>query len=319
MGSRRPKGILKATPECFVVQELTGPNATPVPLHSETAIYGPNGTAPVTIFHLVKRDVSTDDAMREVARQLRVNHEAVTNHGLKDRHAVTAQNVGVYGDFQPTFSHTHMTLRQVRTADRPLSPGGHRGNRFNILILSDVKEIDVSRLNEVPNVFGHQRFGTPMGYEVGRLLLEGNFTKAADVERRYGSGLIDRIGSRVGSWEEAFFAPAFLRETEFRIMQWQSHLWNTLLQKVNYLPERLPMWSLENRRTYEFLWSPERLEPRALKLLHPFVRKTTIQPKNLTVEREPMGWRFRFDLPPGAYATVVLSQVFDLQEKHRRT
>ena len=87
MSEHRLKGVIKATPECFVVQELFGPQTTPVPLHTETSIMGFNPASPITLFHLVKKGVSSDDAMREVAKQLNVWLRDISNHGMKDKYA----------------------------------------------------------------------------------------------------------------------------------------------------------------------------------------------------------------------------------------
>jgi len=317
MSEHRLKGVIKATPECFVVQELFGPQTTPVPLHTETSIMGFNPASPITLFHLVKKGVSSDDAMREVAKQLNVWLRDISNHGMKDKYAYTAQRIGVRGAFRPQFAHPDIVLRQVGSLRSKLALSGHKGNRFTILVLSDATTIDIKKLNEFRNVFGQQRFGTPRGYEVGKMLLEGRFVEAFDIESNNGSrSRIQRIRSRSNSWEELFFGSEFVRESEFRIMQWQSYLWNTLVNQLENAPDRLPVWSPQERSVYEHLWNPKVLDPVALRLLYGYTRRTVIRPKNISAERMHAGWEIRFDIPPGAYATVALSQIFELSE-HR--
>ena len=313
-----PQGILKMTPASFVVQELSSPGV-PVPLHEETEISGraPDGE-PVTLFHLVKKGMTTHDALRQVAQQFNVRMDDISHHGMKDRHAHTAQEIGVRGAFIPQFGHSQIVLKQVGVSTRTLLSNQHAGNRFRIHVLSNAKEISRDAVAMVPNYFGSQRFGTPRGHEVGRLILEGDFDQAIAILREERLGFkLDRLRSRLSSWNDVIFSPELKFEIGMRILQWQSHLWNLRRRELGaHAPERLAMWRPEVWDEYEHLWNPDELVESALKRLHCFDRPSSFSPTNLRFDRKLVGWNFEFDLPSGSYATVLLSQVFDLREVH---
>lgn len=322
MDAKRPRGVLKATPDCFVVQELVGRNATPVPLHEKSELHGWNGNDPFTVFHLTKKGYTTPDAVKEVARQLHVRIGDISFHGMKDRHAHTSQCIAVKGKFTPQFTHANIVLRQRGGSNRPLNPGSNVGNRFTISILSDAKSVNGDAMQNVRNIFGSQRFGNPLGHEVGRCLLEGDMAGAMHVLQTDRLRVqVERMKIQTGSWEEVLFHPGLKFEVGMRILQWQSFLWNRLITEFNDpLPTSLPMWQphTEVSAQYQHLWYPENLEQRAVNHLHRFNRPTLVQPKNVRIMQRVIGWEIGFDLPSGSYATVVLSQVFDLDEQHLR-
>jgi len=323
--SERPVGEIKFTPKSFTVQELVrvGKRQTAIPLSTESIITGWDGQSAVTLFHLTKTGWATEQATRHIARQLRIPASAVSSYGLKDRHAHTSQCIGIEGDFHPEFQHDDMCLRQTGTAPRPLIPGGNAGNRFRIEVLSEARSIDEAAFAKVPNLFGSQRIRSRIDGDVGRLLLEGHFAGAAEIMpaeyavfRR-----LRRVYERERDWKKAWFDAEMTFDFRFNMLKWQSWLWNQLLQDVmsgDCAPERLPMWCPENAETYRHLWDPACLDEDSLYRLHRFNRPTLVRPWNISAERMMLGWKICFDLPAGAYATVVLSQAFELVEaKHR--
>jgi tRNA(Glu) U13 pseudouridine synthase TruD len=315
-----PRGLLKMTPDCFVVQELIGNPATPVPLCNKSAIWGWDHQVTSTVFNMTKVGYTTMDALREVARQLGVPEEVCICHGLKDRHAHTSQLISIRGEFKPQFSHPQIFLRQLDRRRFSIS-GLHAGNRFSIYIVSGAKSVNLDGARQVSNFFGSQRLGKP-GEEVsGRLLLEGDYNGAARVVLKTPSAERLRSAERsAGSWKGAFLHPSSKFSFEFLIQKWQSFLWNELLEEKlgnGGVPERLPMWSPANRDLYRHLWDPQQvLDEHAVKRIREFDRPTTIEPGDLQAEQNLIGWHVRFDLPPGAYATVVLSKIFDIEERH---
>ena len=320
-----PRGDIKSSPDTFVVQEVVGSPPELVPLADETSIRGWDRHSSVTIFELTKSGWSTEDALREVARQLRTSFEFVKSTGLKDKHALTSQRIAVRGMFHPFFRHRQMFLRQVEGASRLER---HQANHFNILIISDADSIDIGPARCFPNFFGPQRLGQPNSEQVGRLLFEGQYEKAAVIAMQTPSRrTLESAASANGcSLAEALFSPVFRFALRFELEKWQSFLWNELLRQlvardgVSGLPERLPMWSSDSDviRLYQHIWNPERVRSMewALRLAGPFSRPTIIKPNGLHAERKPAGWEINFDLPPGCYATVLLAQVFELEERH---
>jgi len=322
-------------PECFRVQELVGREDYPiaVPLSRETNVRG-YGDGPFTLFSLTKCGITTHRAVRIVADQLCVPFDAVSYHGLKDRHAFTSQAIAVEGFFCPSFSFVPRNgnndeegiwLDQKWNLARRLWRGGNVGNRFSIVVMTNARarSVGFDILWRVPNFFGAQRFGCWGGAEAGRMILEGNFDEAFAILLRDPNGRkLDAIRRSVGSAREALLDSRYTFEFSMTVLKWQSFLWNQLLRMhlecdVD-LPDRIPMWSLEPDvcTLYQDLWNPASLDLDIVSSLQTFSRPTIVYPKNISYEQNLLGWRVEFDLPSGAYATVALSRIFSLGKEH---
>ncbi len=174
----RPKGLLRADYEDFVVEE--------VPL------YPFGGTGTHTFFLLEKRGLSTLQAVHDLARALGVQRREIGYAGLKDSRAVTRQWMSVE-HVEParleSVSIPRLRVLQVTRHTNKLRLGHLRGNRFVIR----VREIDVNRAAEVraafedlqrrgvPNYFGPQRFGMRGdGALIGAAIVRGDLHAALD-------------------------------------------------------------------------------------------------------------------------------------------
>ncbi len=160
----KPRVLYKASPEDFRVEE--------VPL------YAPSGTGEHLYVTFEKRGLTTDEAVRSLARAAGVQPRDVGVAGVKDKHAVTTQTVSVPiapaakgGDPSAKIEAAELPgiriLSMVRHGNK-LKTGHLAGNRFDLVLrqvrLADVVEIEqrfaaLSR-DGVPNAYGVQRFGT---------------------------------------------------------------------------------------------------------------------------------------------------------------
>lgn len=153
------KGILKASPEDFVVDEVPA--------------YEPSGSGDHLYVHFRKRDRTTDDAAKAIADALGVPMREVGVAGLKDKVAVTSQWISLLtrdADAEERVRALSLPGIEVLGAGRhgnKLKTGHLRANRFEIVIrglaagaFEDVKRAfeDIAR-EGVPNAFGAQRFG----------------------------------------------------------------------------------------------------------------------------------------------------------------
>lgn len=148
---------MRATPEDFVVDEMLG--------------YAASGGGEHVLLKVQKRGANTDWVARELARFAGVAPLAVGYAGLKDRHAVTTQSFSVQlaGKPEPDWSqlpHEEVTVLSSTRHQRKLKRGALAGNRFT-LVLRDA-EGDHAKAEQrlaaiaargVPNYFGAQRFG----------------------------------------------------------------------------------------------------------------------------------------------------------------
>jgi tRNA pseudouridine13 synthase len=152
---------LRRTPEDFRVDEILG--------------YDADGEGEHTLLWVEKRGANTDWVARELAKFAGVPPLNVGYAGLKDRHAVTRQafTVQLAGKPDPdwsAFPHDDVKVLASTRHKRKLKRGALRGNRF-VLVLRDVRG-DRERAEEVlqaimsrgvPNYFGEQRFGREGG------------------------------------------------------------------------------------------------------------------------------------------------------------
>lgn len=152
---------LRSTPEDFRVEEILG--------------YDADGEGEHALLWVEKREANTDWVARELARFAGVSPMNVGYAGLKDRHAVTRQafTVQLPGKADPdwsAFPHTEVKILASTRHKRKLKRGALRGNRF-VLVLRNVVG-DRTRAEEVlhnvasrgvPNYFGEQRFGREGG------------------------------------------------------------------------------------------------------------------------------------------------------------
>lgn len=148
---------LRSVPEDFQVEEILG--------------YEADGEGEHALLWVEKRGANTDWVARELARFAGVPPVAVGYAGLKDRHAVTRQmfSVQLAGKPDPdwsAFPHAEVRVLSAARHKRKLKRGALRGNRF-VLVLRELQG-DRARAEEVlarlavrgvPNYFGEQRFG----------------------------------------------------------------------------------------------------------------------------------------------------------------
>ncbi|MFC5435240.1 tRNA pseudouridine(13) synthase TruD [Rhodanobacter umsongensis] len=152
---------LRATPEDFLVEEILG--------------YDAEGAGEHALLWVEKRGANTDWVARELAKFAGVSPVAVGYAGMKDRHAVTRQTFSVQLAGKPdpdwsAFPHAEAKVLAATRHSRKLKRGALRGNRF-VLVLREVQG-DRARAEQVlvqiaargvPNYYGEQRFGREGG------------------------------------------------------------------------------------------------------------------------------------------------------------
>ncbi|HEY2512039.1 MAG TPA: tRNA pseudouridine(13) synthase TruD, partial [Polyangiaceae bacterium] len=158
-----PRGILKSSPEDFVVEEIP--------------LYEPSGQGDHLYVRFTKRNLPTDVVVRTMARALGVDARDVGVPGLKDKVGVTTQTIslpvprGLASDALEAkvraLSLEGVSILDARRHGNKLRTGHLAGNRFTI-VLRGVAEAEVAgaiatleRIGRegAPNGFGTQRFG----------------------------------------------------------------------------------------------------------------------------------------------------------------
>ncbi|HED36623.1 MAG TPA: tRNA pseudouridine(13) synthase TruD [Gammaproteobacteria bacterium] len=159
-------GRLKATNSDFCVDEIM-----PV---------APSGEGEHLWLKVVKNGSNTDWVAQQLAKFAGIKSSQVSYAGMKDRHAVTTQWFSLHmpGLENPDFSalsDPEFKILEYARHDRKLKRGALSGNRFQIRItglLGAALSEDITMLENkllliqhkgVPNYFGEQRFGRQMG------------------------------------------------------------------------------------------------------------------------------------------------------------
>jgi tRNA pseudouridine13 synthase len=316
---------LRRTPDDFRVDEILG--------------YDADGEGEHALLWVEKRDANTDWVARELARFAGVPPLNVGYAGLKDRHAVTrqaftAQLAGKPDPDWSAFPHAEVKVLASTRHKRKLKRGALRGNRF-VLVLRDVRGertraeevLQAIAAHGVPNYFGEQRFGREggnvaqaramfAGRRVDRdkrsILLSAarshifNSVLAARVERdAWNKPLEGEIWSLAGS--RSWFGPEpFDDKLAARLAEGDIHPSGPLWGQGDP-PTTLAAGDLEREIAGAYTDLTEGL---AAARMEQERRPLRLQPKDLR-------WRWLddetlelgFELPAGAYATVVAREL----------
>lgn len=178
-------GTLKNRPEDFLVDEQP--------------LYEPCGEGEHLYLFIEKKQATTQDLIRRVAKAFRVKRSDVGYAGQKDKHAVTRQHLSIYRpgttaaeDAECLERFKEYPYAQVIWADRhtnKLRRGHHGGNRF-VIYLRDVEPTAVIKAKPIldrleregfPNYLGEQRFGYRQNsHTLGKHMLKGEWQAFLD-------------------------------------------------------------------------------------------------------------------------------------------
>jgi tRNA pseudouridine13 synthase len=145
------------------------------------------------ILSMEKFNLDTINAIKVVSRFCRVSQKRIGYAGLKDKRAITIQNISIWKpeiENVKKFTSRYIDLREAYWDSERMELGSLKGNAFEIT----VREIELNEkettqriqncFNEIkegiPNYFGEQRFGgiRAITHKVGKEFLKGNPKKA---------------------------------------------------------------------------------------------------------------------------------------------
>ena len=321
---------IRTTPEDFLVEELPG--------------FEPSGSGEHLLLTIEKRGMNTAFAAKRLAQWARVPEMAVSYAGLKDRHAVTRQRFSVHLPKKIAPDIAALESGDLRVLEhtwhsRKLPRGALAGNRFELLLRgvhadreAIERRLQAVALRGVPNYFGEQRFGRKgdnveqaLAMFAGRRVRREERTLLLSAAR---SELFNRVlAARVrnDSWDVALegevwsldgsrsvFGPEpFTDELARRLADFDIHPSGPLWGRGE-LRSRGEVAAMEMRELAgdDALALRSGLESAGLEQER---RSLRLRPGNLV-------WRWpaeealvlEFSLPPGAYATVVLAELGDM-------
>ncbi len=177
-------GIIKQRETDFLVEELP--------------LYETSGTGEHLYLCVEKRNATTRDVVRRLAKLFNVRRSSIGFAGLKDRHAVTRQHFSIHLPGKEKldtatleqFKHLPYGLLWAHRHNNKLQRGHLAGNRFIInvrdtpisSVIAAKKTLDHLQRVGVPNYLGPQRFGyRGDNNRLGALLLKRDFQAFLDL------------------------------------------------------------------------------------------------------------------------------------------
>lgn len=324
-------GELKQEPGDFEVEEIPA--------------YTPSGSGEHLFLWIEKTGITTEQLTRQIVQTLRVANRDIGVAALKDRHAVTRQFVSIpakFADRVPLLDSPQVRVLSAVQHGNKLRTGHLRGNRFSILLRNvrpqalEMALPIASRLRQlgVPNYFGDQRFGSDgETAQLGFDLLKGEkvpddihparrrfllklalsaaqsvlFNQALAARLLAGSlhqvvlGDVLQVAASGGVFVSEDVAVDQPRYDSREVLPTGPMFGPKMKLAAGAVAEQEVQilqtagLTMEHFNLYKELTSGTR-------------RPYLILPGDLEVSEEPEGLRFRFTLPSGSYATILLRE-----------
>ncbi len=328
---------IKVEPKDFVVREVVECRGEPMvlkPFFANDLRCVDRLSGMFSILDMTKVDIESGRAIKIIADHCKVSVQYISAYGKKDARAQTVQRICVPTEVMSkllSFDHDNIFLSWVGTARQSLRIGGHLGNYFEIITHNNsvgcTVDIDTPRVHRegFMNYFGPQRFGGGSGYEIGQALVEGRNEQAFNLMKKNFFYKDLSIVQQSSDLFTCFKNAEFRSNVRFSLQQFQSYLFNALISHLTLsgkVSQEQHLWTPARTSEYSDVWNgPQKLD-KGLKGLLPVrgrPRATRVFPKDLAYKKLCGGYKFVFQLPPGAFATQLLSEFFDLhQGPHHR-
>lgn len=327
------RALIKSVPDDFQVTELPR--------------IQPDGQGEHLLVEIRKRGLTTTEAARRLAGFLGVSPRAVSHAGRKDRNAVTTQWLSVHQPGSGTIAKPGtiapgLEILNASRHSRKLRVGALSGNRFRIRL----RGVHVPRAatdrrllrivyHGVPNYFGSQRFGhggrnvdKALAWQHGDLMV-----RRRDIQGLLLSAVRSECFNRLlrrrvetGTWDRALAG-------EQMILDGCGSIFAAADEAPARLAERLALLAIHPTGPLPGVGRPlvtdevQTLEQAVFdeipELIALLVRcRVKAQRRALRLRVAELAWWWPavdelvigFRLPPGAYATTVLSECFELIE-----
>ncbi|WP_435104730.1 tRNA pseudouridine(13) synthase TruD [Arhodomonas sp. AD133] len=323
--------VVKVHPEDFQVAEV--PKVLP------------EGSGEHILLEIRKSGLTTGEAVRQLAAHLGVAPRAVSHAGLKDRQGVTSQWLSVHdpgGQGVPRAGAIDTGLEILRAGrhGRKLRTGALAGNRFRLRLRAvdaprDAVDRRLARMawHGVPNYFGSQRFGRA-GANLDKALAWHRGEMA--VRRRDVQGLLlsaarSEVFNRVlrrrveaGTWNRAI-------PGDWMVLDGRGSVFAASDEAPARLSRRLSVQAIHPTGPMPGVGDAlvsdraRAIEQAVMDECHELValltrRRVKVQRRALRLRVADLAWRWpargvlelAFRLPPGAYATTVVAECFQI-------
>ncbi|SFR40944.1 tRNA pseudouridine13 synthase [Marinobacter daqiaonensis] len=330
LGEQTGSGVLKRFPEDFRVHEQWS-DTDPVASVSAGEITDVPGAGEHLLLYVEKTGDNTPWVARQLGEMAGCGEAGIGYCGLKDRQAVTrqwfsVQRPGREGEDVEFVRavHSQWPVLAVARRSRKLRRGEHSANEFEIRIreLQGVGEriqahLELMARHGCPNYFGSQRFGHD-GANLDRAIAMSR--RPRDRGRRRKSS-----GAREGMYFSAARSWLFNEVLAARVLDgsWRQRL------EGEPDPQQAtgPLWGDGGTVATGGQGRLEREVVGGYPAMEAVFASTRMAPerRELVLRPDGLNWQFvecdgettldiRFSLPPGQYATTMLSSVLDLRE-----
>jgi tRNA pseudouridine13 synthase len=318
---------IKQSPEDFIVDEIS--------------TVKPKKSGEYTYIQVKKTNWTTQRAIQQVARRLRVSKTRLGFAGNKDKNAITTQVCSVWKVDPSYMKDLHIKDIEVTVlgqGDERINLGGLEGNRFQIKV-RDVSEAELANLKKnLPkikkdgfvNIFGRQRFGTAGNtHKIGNAIVNGNLKEAVklfltehgDNERAQEFGKYVR--RHWGDWKKVINeCPDFLG-LEKAVLNWLVQYPKDFGGSLRNIPK--PTRRIFISAYQSAIWNKEAEKSKADVIEIPPIqiqrmpelnmlgaeRPRIIKPKKLSHKVSKDFVLLNFELRRGSYATVLIDALFN--------
>jgi len=158
----------------------------------------PKGEGKYALVLLKKTNWTTQRAVMQIARRLRISKVRVHYAGIKDKQAVTSQIISILGVKKEDVDQIKlkdMELEFLGYSDEDIHIGNLLGNKFKVradLTAAEKKNIKENlpliKKQGFVNYFGTQRFSSGSSSRIGRAIVKGNFEEAVKIMLSVHSG-----------------------------------------------------------------------------------------------------------------------------------
>jgi tRNA pseudouridine13 synthase len=256
---------------------------------------------PYTLLKLMKREMTTEQAIKLISEKTGIDKKKFGYAGLKDKFAITTQYLTVKNNITDLFLQG-LKLEAVGKTEKHISKGDLLGNEFEIT-LHDCKEPD--NINELtkelrkrgmPNYFGPQRF-SGMNEKIGRTIIK---TKSSKFPKERAKFLIHAYQS----WIFNSMLDMYIKKNskpnynETIIVGYKSKIDRGVFGSIIK-----SLLKKENIRTVDFRIDNLKITCNGGR------RKAFIKIPDIKYEIKGSILKLNFSLPKGSYATVLIDEV----------
>ncbi len=178
------KGNLFEREEDFIVQEIEE-DGTVLKIEREEKKEISSEKKDYLSFTLVKRGISTPEAVKIISRKLNISFKRIAYNGNKDKRALTSQRMTIFklDAERLNINIEKMFVRDVTYSEEPCKIGKLYGNSFTVIVKNFDTEADINRIireiSKLPNFYGPQRFGaSSLNIDISRHIINREFKEA---------------------------------------------------------------------------------------------------------------------------------------------